>query len=186
MIPGISVEISSFQSSFTCNVIWTSTFLWNKEKTGLYFPFLGDRAEVQKWSKLSRAPVYHGQWGWNMNSGTFCVQVLPPWTGSFLADWLFCGAGSVAFLSEQRLVPFCHLDKNSILLFFLAKNNDSFDSVFRNCFSPHLGLLFKSAGMNSPLWVTFPFSSFPIPGWLAGLVGLRTANKPGVCPLSAS
>lgn len=42
-----------------------------ERKIGLYFPFLGDRAEVQKRSKLSRAPVYHEQCGlehelWNI------------------------------------------------------------------------------------------------------------------------
>lgn len=58
--------------------------------------------------------------------------------GSFLTGWLFCRAESVAFLSEQSLVPFCYLGKIFILLFFMAKNksNDMLNMCSET--APHL------------------------------------------------
>lgn len=93
----------------------------------------------------------------------------------------------MAFLSEQCLAPFCHLGKNVILLYFMAKNKII---ILNMCLetASHLieghcsGVQEWTSSDNSPS----PVSLFPMPGWRAGSVDLRTANKPGLFPLSAS
>lgn len=70
----------------------------------------------------------------------------------------------MAFLSEQRVKPFCHLGKRQVLFSCFsqlkAQMNGDFEYVFRNCPSPRCG---RGISLDEP-----PLSIFLVCSALAG------------------
>lgn len=147
------------------------TFLWDKKKGRGCNPHF-----LRRWSWSTKI-----EW---MAPGSLCVlwavRLVVFWTpvifmharaahlerGSCLQVTCHsAGQRLVAFLSEQCLVPLCHLSKQIILFCFSwlkTKVTVILNICFKNCPSAHWRSLFKSAGC----WVTFSILLVSYP-WLA-------------------